>query len=89
MNQAAKAPAIVGSKSTRTASCGVIRPDPEARAVSTPLKVANPSGYQQIIRQRREMGARLNILTSAVQSRPSPPLFSQSCLGLPSSSSST
>lgn len=55
MNQAAKAPAIVGSNSARTESCGTIRPDPEAQAVSTLLKVANPSGYQQIIRQSREM----------------------------------
>jgi hypothetical protein len=50
-------------------------PDPEAEMPVNAPKAADHSAYQEIIRPSRGMQAGLKILVSAVQSRPSTPVF--------------
>jgi hypothetical protein len=55
----------------------IIRPDAETAGQACTPKAADHKGYQRIIRSSRAVLAGLKILVSAVQSRPSPPLFSR------------
>ncbi len=68
-------PARVDSNSTRTESSVATGPDPDAEMQVDARKAADRSVCQQIIRPSRGMQAGLKILVSAVQSRPSPPVF--------------
>ena len=53
----------------------VVGSDPEARGKVDVAKATDHNAYQRISDPSREMGAGLKILVSAVQSRPSPPVF--------------
>src|SRR5712664_3648760 len=66
---------LVDSNSTRTESYVAIRPDRKDRTQVDATKAPDHNGCQRITRPSRGMRAGLKILVSAVQSRPSPPVF--------------